>query len=336
MGVIASGPQHGHMTSFGLHLTSYPDVPSPRAFGTYLRDVGATLEETGAFSTLWVTDHVQHLGPEGPKRPMPEAYLTLAGLSATTTTLRLGVLATSVVYRNPALLAKLVTTLDVLSAGRAVLGIGAGHPRTEAEHRSFGYQFPAIGTRLDMLDEALATIRSMIGPVPVAEAPPNWPRPVSTRGIPILVAGSGEQRLLRIAARHGDMVNLSFPSGDTLGRLPHKLDVLARHCAAVGRDVAEISVTYKALLATGSSAAEARATSERWCRPRGLDGLDHRDGVFVGEPAAIAEQVLPFLEAGVEHVVVELAGGADPKAIALAAEALAPLLTSRDAPAGLI
>jgi alkanesulfonate monooxygenase SsuD/methylene tetrahydromethanopterin reductase-like flavin-dependent oxidoreductase (luciferase family) len=121
------------------------------------------------------------------------------------------------------------------------------------------------------------------------------------------------------------MVNLSFPSGDTLQRLPHKLDVLARHCAAVGRDPSEITVTYKALLAIGSSAAEARQAAERWCGPRGLSGLDHDTGVFVGEPGAIAEQVMPFLEAGVEHLVVELAGGADPKAIALAGEALAAL-----------
>jgi alkanesulfonate monooxygenase SsuD/methylene tetrahydromethanopterin reductase-like flavin-dependent oxidoreductase (luciferase family) len=317
------------MTSFGLHVTTYPELNGPTSLAAYLHEVGDTLESTGVFSTLWLSDHVQHLGPEGPHRPMPESHLVLAAVAAHTTTLHLGILATSVLYRPPALLAKMITTIDALSGGRAILGIGAGHPRTEAEHLAYGYAFPPVGERMAILDDALETIRSMTGPLAVAGAPPNWPRPVDADGIPILVAGSGEQRLLRIAAHHADMINLSFPSGDTIERLPHKLDVLARHCATVGRDPATITVTYKALLAVEASRAEAAEAGERWCAPRGLTGLDQRSGVFVGEPTHIAEQVRPFLDAGVEHLVIELAAGADAKTISLAAEALAPLIGDR-------
>ena len=176
-----------------------------------------------------------------------------------------------------------------------------------------------------ILDEALSTIRAMVGATVDPTAPPNWPRPVQADGIPILVAGSGEQCLLRIAARHADMVNLSFPSGDTLERLPHKLDVLARHCATVGRDPAQITVTYKALLAVGRSRRTAQEAARRWCEPRGITGVDEHAGVFVGEPDEIAEQVRPFLEAGVDHLIVELAGGADGEAVNLASEALSAL-----------
>jgi alkanesulfonate monooxygenase SsuD/methylene tetrahydromethanopterin reductase-like flavin-dependent oxidoreductase (luciferase family) len=313
------------MPSFGLHLTTFPDPAGPVTLAAHVREVTATLEATGTFGSLWLTDHVRHLGPEGPTRPMPEAHVLLGAVGATTTRLRLGVLAASVVYRRPALLAKMVTTLDVLSGGRAVLGIGAGHPRTESEHREYGYEFPPLGERMAMLDDALTTIRPMIGSAPDPDAPSNWPRPVNPAGIPVLVAGSGEQRLLRIAAKHADLINLSFPSGDRLARVPHKLDVLAEHCATIGRDPSALTVTYKGMCAIAPSRNEARAMWERWRQPRGIGDVDQRDGVFVGEPGDIAEQVQPFLDAGIEHLIVEFAGGTDPKSIALAAEALAPL-----------
>jgi hypothetical protein len=207
------------MTTFGLHLTSYPAPDPGNSIAAYTRDVAAAVEGSGVFSALWLTDHVHNLGPGGPTAPMPESHLVLAAIAASTQELDLGLLATSVVYRNPALLAKMITTLDVLSGGRAILGIGAGHPRTQAEAESYGYQFPPIGTRMDMLDHALAVIRSMTGPEPAGGAPPNWPRPLRAGGIPVLVAGSGEQRLLRIAAKHADMINLSLPSGDSLARM---------------------------------------------------------------------------------------------------------------------
>ena len=125
--------------------------------------VAAAAEDSGVFSALWLTDHLHSPGPAGPAAPVPESHLVLAAVAARTRRLDLGLLAASVVYRNPALLAKMITTLDVLSGGRAILGIGAGHPRTQAEAESYGYAFPPVRARMEMLDHALEVIRPMIG-----------------------------------------------------------------------------------------------------------------------------------------------------------------------------
>jgi alkanesulfonate monooxygenase SsuD/methylene tetrahydromethanopterin reductase-like flavin-dependent oxidoreductase (luciferase family) len=310
------------MTTFGLHLTSYPG-PDAGSIAAYARDVAVAAEDSGVFGTLWLTDHLQSPHPAA---PVPESHLVLANVAACTQRLGLGVLATSVLYRNPALLAKMITTVDVLSGGRAILGIGAGHPRTQAEAESYGYPFPPVRARMEMLDHALEIIRPMIDAEATGGAPPNWPRPLRPGGIPVLVAGSGEQRLLRIAAKHADMINLSLPSGDSLARIPYKLDVLRQNCATVGRDPAQITVTYKATMAVAESREQARAAWEQWAPSFGLREPTAEAGAFVGEPAEIAGMVRPFLGAGVDHLVVELAGGTGPESIALAAKALAPLM----------
>jgi alkanesulfonate monooxygenase SsuD/methylene tetrahydromethanopterin reductase-like flavin-dependent oxidoreductase (luciferase family) len=326
MVAVARGAQPEIMTTFGLHLTSYPDPDAGGSIASYVRDVAAAAENSGVFGALWLTDHLHSLGPAGPAAPVPESHLVLANVAACTKRLDLGLLAASVVYRNPALLAKMITTLDVLSGGRAILGIGAGHPRTQGEAESYRYPFPPVAARMERLDHALQVIRPMIGPGPGDGAPPNWPRPLRPGGIPVLVADSGEQRLLRIAARHADMINLSLPSGDGLSRIPHKLDVLRQHCATVGRDPAQITVTYKATMAVAESREQARAAWDQWAPAFGLCEPSAEAGAFVGEPADIAGLVRPFLDAGVDHLVIELAGGAWPESIALAAKALAPLM----------
>ena len=121
------------------------------------------------------------------------------------------------------------------------------------------------------------------------------------------------------------MINLSLPSGDTLARIPHKLDVLRQHCATVGRDPAQITLTYKAAMAVAESRHRARAAWDQWGPPRGISAPAAEAGAFVGEPAEIADMIRPFLDAGVQHLIVELAG-AGPESIALAAKALAPLV----------
>ena len=324
MAALAPRRDRAGMTSFGLHFTSWLGADPARPLLDHLCEVGAALDASDVFSSLWLTDHMQHLGPEGVEHPALEPHLVLAAVAARTERVELGVLATSVLYRHPALLTKMITTLDALAPGRAVLGIGAGHPRTESEARSYGFDFPPVGARMAMLEDALAVVRAMTSPSPASGTPACFPRP--TAPLRILVAGSGEQRLLRIAAQHADMVNLSFPSGDRLERLPHKLDVLRRHCATVGRDPDDITVTYKALLAVSTSRGDAADTARRWCAARGIGDVSPSDGVFVGEPGEIAEQVRPFVAAGVDHLVVELAGGTDPKSLELAADALAPVL----------
>ncbi|HLG71663.1 MAG TPA: TIGR03560 family F420-dependent LLM class oxidoreductase [Chloroflexota bacterium] len=318
------------MPRFGLHLTSFgpPSDPSEQLFPRVLA-LAETMERSG-FDSLWLTDHLRNLGPEGPAPPMPEAYTLLSAIAARTEKLRLGVLATSVTYRNPALLAKMMTTLDVISGGRVILGIGAGHPRTEAEQRSCGFEFPPIGERMSRLEEALQIIRAMFAQQAAAWAGRHYavheafnaPRPIQPGGPPILVAGSGELRLLRLAAKYGEMCNLSFPSGDTLDTLPHKLEVLRRHCQAVGRDAAEIRVTYKALLAVADAEVEAQRLWAAYRDARGLPDFGPRAGVFVGTPATVAAQARQFVEAGVDALIFEMPDAYDLAHIEAAGQAL--------------
>src|SRR5579864_6788511 len=135
---------------FGLHLTDYSHPAWADAeLLPRLSAVCAALEESPAFDTLWLNDHLHHLGPEGPWAPRPESMMLLAAAALRTSTLRLGLLVASATFRHPALLVKMVSTLDVLSGGRAVLGLGAGHPRSEVEHRAYGIPFPSLGERLD-------------------------------------------------------------------------------------------------------------------------------------------------------------------------------------------
>ncbi len=322
------------MPRFGLHLTSFRDLieGDERIFERVL-ELTETMEGVATFETLWLTDHVHNLGPDGPTAPMLEPYTLLAAVAARTQALRLGVLATSVTYRSPALLAKMVTTLDVISHGRAVLGIGAGHPRTQGEQRSYGIDFPSIAERMDRLAEALQVIRALFrrdvaffqGRYYRVSGAHNVPRPVQPGGPPILVAGSGERRLLRLVAQYADQCNLSFPSGDHLGVLPHKFEVLAQYCSLVGRDPAEITKTYKGLLVVDPSEARAQSVWARWRQARGMSDLSTQHGVFVGTPAQVVDGVAAFFEAGIDEMIFEIPDALGQGVVAAASEALAPL-----------
>jgi F420-dependent oxidoreductase-like protein len=232
---------------FGLHLPNYtfPDTPRERLFERLVELV--TAAEAAGFGLVTVMDHFYQIRGVGPETdPMLEAYSTLAALSQRTSRVRLGTLVTGVTYRNPAILAKTVTTLDVLSGGRAILGIGAAW--NEDEHRGYGLEFPSVPERMDRLDEALTICRAMFtddrptfeGRHYRIDQALNVPRPIQPGGPRILVGGGGEQRTLKIAARHADMTHW-FPLG--LEALKHKNEVLARHCDAIGRDPATIERT---------------------------------------------------------------------------------------------
>ena len=299
---------------FGLHLT---DFAHP-AWGDgqllpRLTSVCQALEESPAFDTLWLNDHLHHPGPEGPMAPRPEAMMLLAAAAVRTSTLRLGLLVASATFRHPALLVKMVTTLDVLSGGRAVLGLGAGHPRTEVEHQTYGIPFPPLGERLDRLEDALQLTRAMLR----GSGPPNFPAPVGP--VPIMVGGSGEQRLLRLVARYADMCNLSAPAGDSLESIPHKLEVLERHCEAVGRDRREIAVTYKGVMVVAGSEGAAREAWDAYRTPR---GLPPGTPAFVGTSEQVARHVAAFLDAGVDEVIVEVPAAHDPDLLRDAGKAL--------------
>lgn len=228
----------------GVHFGSYGSVDDGRPVFDRLSRAVERAEAAG-FDAVSLPDHLQQNAVGGgPSSPMFEAYTALGALAMRTTSVRLLALVSPVTLRNPALLAKAVTTLDVLSGGRAVLGIGAGWDASE--HRAYGFGFPAVAERMDRLDEALQICRALFqderasvdGAHYAVREAPNSPRPLAG-SIPVLVAGGGERRTLNLAARYGDACNVM---GDA-ATVRHKFDVLEQHCEAAGRDPAEITKT---------------------------------------------------------------------------------------------
>jgi F420-dependent oxidoreductase-like protein len=228
----------------GMHFGSYGSIDDGHAvFDRLCR--AAEVAEAAGFDALSVPDHLQqNVVGGGPRSPMFEAYTVLGALAMRTESARLLALVSPVTLRNAALLAKAVTTVDVISGGRAVLGVGAGWDA--AEHEAYGLAFPGVGERMDELDETLAICRALFGDdratvigrhFAVREAP-NSPRPVAG-SIPILVGGGGERRTLNLAARYANACNVM----GNAATVRHKFDVLEQHCQRAGRDPAEITKT---------------------------------------------------------------------------------------------
>ena len=280
---------------FGYHMPTYTfPGASPEQLFDRVAELAIAAEDNG-FSLVTVMDHfyqIQGVGPE--TDPMLEAYSTLSALSQRTKKVKLGTLVTGVTYRNPALLAKTVTTLDTLSKGRAVLGLGAAW--NEDEHRGYGFEYPPIGERMDRLDEALAICKAMFteerpsfeGRYYRIDRALNVPQPIQPGGPKIIIGGGGERRTLRIAAKYADMTHW-FPLG--FDALKHKSEVLEQHCEEVGRDPATIerTMTTPVLLAANEQAAQAalaRVPEER------------RPYIKIGTPEQAAEALRPYIDAG--------------------------------------
>ncbi len=228
----------------GLQLNSFDWNGGPERFGSNLMDIARTAEAVG-FDRIGVADHVwQHPIMGGPEANEPECYATLAFLAAHTGRVGLGAMVSGVHFRYPGVLAKTVTTLDVLSGGRAALGIGAGHYEEEA--RGLGIPFPALKERFEMLEETLQIClrmwsgdeRPFEGEHYRLERPLNLPQSLSRPHPPVMIAGDGERKTLRLVARYADACSLR-PSPE----VPRKLDVLRRHCEEEGRDCKEIEKT---------------------------------------------------------------------------------------------
>ena len=251
---------------------------------------------------------------------MLEAYTLLGALAARTERVQLGTLVTGVTYRNAGILAKIVTTLDVISKGRAILGIGGAW--YEVEHRALGIEYPSDKVRLDMLEEAVQVCRALFTSDDVSfegthfrmDHARNLPRPVQAGGPRIMIGGGGERRTLRLVAQYADQCNVT---GD-LATLSHKIEVLHRHCAEVGRDPAEIDVTWMTPLILTTSAqntAEVRDLLAASASP------EERAAFIVGEPEEVPELVAGHIDAGAREVIFSFAF-ADEAGIAAVGRAL--------------
>lgn len=315
------------MIRFGLQLPNflYPGVADVHLFERVLEIVQAADESI--FDAFFVMDHVQQIAPLGdPADPMLESYTLLGALAARTSRIKLGTMVTGVVYRNPALLAKIVTTLDVISQGRAILGLGAAWNEDEATR--YGYGWPSAGERLDRLEDALRICRAMFtqdratiqGRHHHVREALNFPRPVQAGGPKILVGGAGEKRTLRLTAQYADAWN-GFESPDLIGR---KLSILDQHCRDVGRDPAEIARTRLGMLVIAPTETEADRRLDA-----AIAGLhsnfpeDQLRARFVaGDPDRVAEQIQAHFDAGLDGVILSLPYGTSPEDVALAGRTL--------------
>ncbi|MGI8329168.1 LLM class F420-dependent oxidoreductase [Actinomadura scrupuli] len=241
-----------------LSITAYPEPGAGSGLRAELARTARLADEAGV-DTVWVADHLLQADPAStPEAAMLEAYTTLGFLAAHTDRARLGTMVTGVTYRPPALLVKAVTTLDVLSGGRAWLGVGAGYHQGEA--RAMGLPLPAVAERFERLEETLRIATRMWagdgtpfeGRHHRLDHPINSPQSLQRPHPPILIGGTGERKTLRLVARYADACNL-FDVPDGGRTVTRKLAVLARHCEETGRAYADIDKTISTRLASGES-----------------------------------------------------------------------------------
>ena len=307
-----------------LHLPNFnfPDTPPEQLFER-LVDIAEAAEESG-YTCVSVMDHLHQIRGIGPRNNyMLEGNTILAAIAARTSRVALTLLVGGVTYRNPALHAKITTTIDVISRGRAVHGLGAAW--NEEEHDAYGIPFPPLKERFERLEDALRIARAMFtqpessvaGRRHSTSGAINNPQPL--RGdIPILVGGSGERKTLRLVAQYADGCNV-FGDAD---RVRHLMGVLDRHCEDVGRDPSEITRTKMA----APYGAPTHEAAMRKLDAAGLSEETRRGLVIAGEPDELAEQAQVFLDAGLDGLTVRLPDVHDLESVALVGRALSPLV----------
>jgi F420-dependent oxidoreductase-like protein len=303
------------MTRLGYQIPNftYPGVGPAELFDVVARQ--AREAEGSGFDTVLVMDHFYQLPMLGaPDQYMLECYSLLSALARETSDVRLSALVTGNTYRNPAVLAKTVTTLDIVSEGRAMLGIGAGW--FELEHEAYGIEFGTFTDRFEKLEEALQIIVPMLrGHRPslagrhyrVSDAI-NQPLPVSR--IPVMIGGAGERKTLRMVAQYADESNLICGPHE----IERKLQALDEHCERLGRNRAEITVTWQRTACIAPTSAEADADVTAYFERRGIDlsalADAQRDALLgnfaIGDPDTVSEQFAEWLSLGVDGFTVNL------------------------------
>ena len=257
----------------------------------------AQLAERLGFDSLWVYDHFHNV-PRPAEEAVFECWTTMAAISQLTSTIRLGQMVGCNSYRNPGLLAKITSNIDVMSGGRLDWGIGAGW--YEQEYRAYGYEFPKPKDRIGMLDETVQIVRSMWTEGETTFAGKYYdvrraqcdPKPVQAPRPPIWIGGGGEQLTLRVVAKYADCSNF----GGVPETFEHKRDVLREHCRSIGRDPDEIRLTWSPEIFIRPTEAEVEAAGSLavWCQS--VD--DWRANNLVGTPEQVAEKMRSYVELG--------------------------------------
>jgi F420-dependent oxidoreductase-like protein len=313
------------MTRLGYQIPNftYPGIAPADIFDNVVAQ--ATAAEAAGYDRVFVMDHFYQLpGLGAPDEPMFECYSMLSALAQHTKRVGLSALVTGNTYRNPALLAKSITTLDHVSNGRATLGIGCGW--FEKEHVGLGFEFGTFTDRFEKLEEALQIIVPMLrGERPsfsgkhyqVTEAI-NSPKPISR--IPIMIGGQGEKKTLRMVAQYADESNLVGSNAD----IPRKLDALAAHCERLGRDRSEITVTKLQMIAVAPTQEELDADFRAIADVKGWSGVQieaAKKALITGDPDTVGGILEDAVAKGLDGLAVDLpVNGHNPERIALLGE----------------
>jgi F420-dependent oxidoreductase-like protein len=314
-------------TRIGLQIP-YFNLPGvgPAGLLDKLTEIATTAEGSG-FDSVWVMDHLNQIpGVGSMDKWMLEGNTVLAALAARTSKVSLGLMVGGVTYRNPAFMAKVTTSIDILSGGRAVMGIGAAW--FEAEHVAFGYPFPPLKERFERLEEALQIFRAMFtqdqpsfsGEYYSIHEIYNNPPPI--RGdIPIMIGGSGEKKTLRMVAQYADASNLF---GD-VDRIRHLVGVLEEHCSTLDRDPAQITKTRLGSLILHDKADTALKVKEGIVS-QSADPDRSAAMVSAGDADSIGEEVQAYLDAGLDGLIFNMPEVHDLEQVARAGELLSKLI----------
>jgi F420-dependent oxidoreductase-like protein len=292
--------KHGLFLPQGFML-ELAGIQDPADAYQALQRVAQTADQNG-YQTLWVVDHLHNA--MNTQHMLFECWTTASALVKDTEAIRIGQMVTCNSYRNPALQAKMASTLDVISGGRFTFGIGAGW--WEPDYQAYGYEYPDASERLRRLDEALQIILAMWaeeeatfeGKYYQIRGAINQPKGIQQPHIPLLIAGGGEKVTLRLVATYGDMCNVS---GD-LATLEHKFGVLKKHCEAVGRNYKDIHKTAMTLCIIGETDEEAGKLVPPWA-PQVFPGEIHEYGL-VGTVDTIRKRLADYEAVGVDELVI--------------------------------
>ena len=283
----------------------------------------AKLAEDLGFDSLWVYDHVHNV-PRPAQEAVFECWTTIAAISQLTSRIRLGQMVGCCSYRNPALLAKITSTVDVVSGGRLNWGIGAGW--YENEYRSYGYEFPKPAQRIKMLEETVEIVKRMWTEPTATFKGEHYevsraycdPQPLQQPHPPVLIGGGGEQLTLRVVAKHADCSNF----GGSPEQWEHKREVLKSHCASVGRDFGEIQLTWspEVFIRTTEDEVLGAGTRSLW----GEAADSWRAGNLVGTPEQVCEKLRAYVDLGLAAIIPWCADYPDTQTLELFASEVMP------------
>jgi F420-dependent oxidoreductase-like protein len=321
----------GFILPSGERLDLPKDLSPDKQFG--LIKEAARDAETLNYDSIWLTDHFHTTHHRVETASVFECWTTLSALAMETKHIKLGQIVSCNSYRNPALLAKMASVLDVISGGRLLFGIGAGW--YEQEYLGYGFEFPKPSVRIGMLDEAVQIIKKMWtegkvdfnGKYYTMKNGLNYPKPLQKPHPPILIGGGGEKLTLRVVAKHADIYNWWGP--EPVEGFKTKLEALRRHCEEIGRDYGEIEKSYSTEVIIGETEKEVRSMVKELIRDGWTIEEERKEEQLIGTPEQCVDRLKRFVEVGTTYFIFHFARSLETRSYALFAKEVIPEFKDR-------